>query len=91
VTHPFHPWSGETFQFVAQRRTWKQDRVFFLLGDGMLTSVPSSWTDVVEPDAFVTIAAGRSRLRIDDLLLLADLIARVSSPKCSVRRTSPGM
>jgi hypothetical protein len=74
VTHPFHPWSGREFEFVAVRRTWKQDRVFFLLEDGTLTSVPTGWTDRAEPDVFVTVAAGRSSFRVEDLLALAELV-----------------
>ena len=92
VTHPFHPWSGRSFEFVAVRRTWRQDRVFFLLEDGTLTSLPTAWTDVVEPDVFVTVAAGRSPFRVTDLLALAELIeVRCPPPgrKRRVRRTSP--
>jgi hypothetical protein len=86
VTHPFHPWSGRRFEFVAVRRTWRQDRVFFVLGDGTLTSLPSAWTDVVEPDVFVTVAAGRSAFRVADLLALAELIEaqRLSSGRSGV-------
>lgn len=90
--HPFHPWSGRTFEFVSVRRTWLQERVFFMLDDGTLTSVPSAWTDVVQPDVFVTVAAGRSPFRVDDLLALAELIEGlrpVAGPKRRVRRTSP--
>ena len=74
VTHPFHPWSGQSFEFVTIRRTWRQDRVFFLADDGTQVSLPSSWTDAIEPDPFVTISAGRSACRIADLFELADLI-----------------
>jgi hypothetical protein len=33
VTHPFHPWFGRVFVFLAIRQTWSEDRVFFLDGD----------------------------------------------------------
>ncbi|MGB9113360.1 MAG: DUF5372 family protein, partial [Acidimicrobiales bacterium] len=85
VTHPFHPWSGQTFEFVALRRTWRQDRVFFLLEDGALTSLPASWTDAIAADAFVTAAAGRSPFRVEDLLVLAELI-EVSSARSAGKR-----
>jgi hypothetical protein len=94
VTHPFHPWSGRRFEFVSVRRTWRQDRVFFVLKDGTLTSLPTAWTDVVEPDVFVTVAAGRSPFRVTDLLALAELIevlCPTSGRKRRVRRTSPQM
>jgi hypothetical protein len=92
VTHPFHPWSGRTFEFVSVRQTWLQERVFFMLDDGTLTSVPSAWTDVVQPDVFVTVAAGRSPFRVDDLLALAELIEGLrplAAPKRRVRGTLP--
>jgi hypothetical protein len=39
VTHPFHPWCGREFVFVALRQTWGEDRVFFLAEDGTLKSL----------------------------------------------------
>ena len=94
MTHPFHPWSGRTFEFVAARRTWKQDHVFFMLEDGTLTSVPTAWTDLVEPDVFLTVAAGRSPFRVEDLLVLVELIEAVRpvpTRRRRVRRNSPSV
>jgi hypothetical protein len=48
--------------------------VFFLDVDGRQLSLPTAWTDVVEPDVFVTVAAGRCPLRFGDLLELGRLI-----------------
>jgi hypothetical protein len=78
----------------VRRRSWHQDRVFFFLADGTLTSVPTAWTDVVEPDPFVVIAAGRSAFRVEDLLAVADLVGTLrppSSRRRSVKRTMPGL
>jgi hypothetical protein len=74
VTHPFHPWVGREFVFVAVRQTWGEDRVFFFDEEGTQRSLPSAWTDAGEVDVFVVLAAGRSALRVEDLLVLADLI-----------------
>jgi hypothetical protein len=52
--------------------------VFFLDEDGTQRSLPVAWTDAAEPDVFVTVAAGRSALRVDDLVALVGLIARSS-------------
>jgi hypothetical protein len=82
------------FEFVSVRQTWLQQRVFFLLDDGTLTSVPAAWTDVAEPDAFVAVAAGRSPFRVEDLLALAELIDGLRPAvggKRRVRRTSPSV
>jgi len=74
VTHPFHPWRGREFVFVAGRRTWGEDRVFFFDEDGVQRSVPRAWTDVADVDPFVALAAGRSPFRVEDLIALAGLI-----------------
>ena len=74
VTHPFHPWCGREFVFLAVRQTWAEDRVFFLDADGRQHSLPVGWTDAGWPDVFVTVAAGRSPFRVADLLALALLL-----------------
>jgi hypothetical protein len=78
VTHPFHPWFGREFVFLAVRQTWSQDRVFFLDGHGRQFSLPVGWTDAAEPDAFVMMAAGRSPFRFADLVELRRLIDGLS-------------
>jgi len=74
VTHPFHPWSGREFVFVAVRQTWSQDRVFFLDAEGRQFSLPVGWTDAAAPDEFVAMAAGRCPFRFADLAELRRLI-----------------
>jgi uncharacterized protein DUF5372 len=74
VTHPFHPWVGREFVFVAVRQTWGEDRVFFFDDDGTQRSLPTAWTDAAEPDVFVALAGGRSAFRVEDLLVLVELI-----------------
>jgi len=74
VSHPFHPWSGREFVFLAVRQTWSEERVFFADGDGRQYSLPAGWTDAVEPDVFVSVAAGRCPFRLADLLALGQLI-----------------
>jgi hypothetical protein len=74
VTHPFHPWRGHVFVFVAARRAWGEDRVLFLDEDGVQRSLPRAWTDVADVDPFVMVAAGRSPFRVEDLLVLAGLV-----------------
>ncbi len=74
MTHPFHPWHGREFVFLSVRQNWSQDRVFFLDERGVQRSLPVGWTDAVDVDVFVELAAGRSGLRVADLLVLAELI-----------------
>jgi len=90
VTHRFHPWFGQEFEFVKRRKNWRDDRVYFFDEAGELASLPAAWTDAVAEDPFVRVAAGRSPFRTADLLELADLVARLrgrsTSAAGSVRR-----
>jgi len=78
VTHPFHPWSGREFLFLSVGHNWGEDRVFFLDDDGVKHSLPLGWTDAASVDVFVALATGRSPFRVDDLIVLADLVVRLS-------------
>jgi hypothetical protein len=60
---------------VQYRRNWGEDRVYFHTSGGDLISVPAIWTSLSSTDPFTAVAAGRSLLRVDDLLELAALIA----------------
>ena len=59
---------------MAVRQTWGEDRVFFLDEAGTQGSLPRGWTDAADADPFVTVAAGRSALRLEDLLALLELV-----------------
>ena len=56
------------------RRTWGEDRVFFLDDVGVQRSLPRAWTDAADVDPFVVVAAGRSRLRVCDLVELVEVL-----------------
>jgi len=75
ITHPFHPWCGQSFPFVVAKQLWGEERVTLQLPDGAPYSVPLSWTDVLPADPYVSLGGGRSRFRVEDLLALADLLA----------------
>ncbi len=81
MTHPFHPLCGRAYEFVARRSNWGEDRVCFHDEHGELKSLPAAWTDVIEPDLFVVVAAGRSPLHVDDLLVLVEMVTRARSAK----------
>ena len=42
--------------------------------EGREFRVPDHWTDVISPDPFVVISAGRSLFRVGDLMKLAQLV-----------------
>ena len=75
VTHRFHPLFGQSFEFVKRLQAWQSDLVYFLDAAGELVSVPTAWTDLVAPDPFVVVAAGRAAFRAEDLVQLADLVS----------------
>ena len=64
------------FELVGYAHTWGEHRVFYRrTGDDQVRTLPARWTDVVEPDPFLVLAAGRSLFRVEDLLALAVLVA----------------
>ncbi|MHB0929447.1 MAG: DUF5372 family protein [Candidatus Nanopelagicales bacterium] len=77
MTHPFHPLFGREFTLVTSKKAWGEDRVYFHDPDGRLRHMPTEWTSVEPSDPFRTVAASRCRFRTEDLLRLADLIARL--------------
>ena len=74
MTHPFHPLRGQEFELLDYRSAWGEDRVYFHDAEGRLRRLPATWTDVLPPELIVTVGAGRSPFRADDLLRLAGMI-----------------
>jgi hypothetical protein len=76
ITHAFHPRRGERIAAATRKKTWGEDRVMYYDARGQLVSVLSSWTNLHELDSFMAASAGRSWLRVDDLLRLSALRVR---------------
>ncbi len=76
---------------MGVRHTWGEDRVFFLDEDGTQCSLLRAWTDAADPDLFVALAGGRSALRVEDLLALAELVEdlRAAGDADAVREILP--
>jgi len=74
VTHPFHPLLGREFELLEYSRWGGEARVFYRDGGEQTRSLPASWTSAAADDPFVGIAAGRSPLRVVDLLRLVQLV-----------------
>ena len=90
ITHPFHPWAGQEFEFVKRRKNWRADRAYLVDAGGELVSLPAEWTDVVAPDTFVVLSAGRSPFHVADLLELAHLVEELAARRHrGVKETSP--
>ena len=93
VTHPFHPLRGQEFELVDHRRTWGEDRVYFLDASGELKRLPASWTSAGALNVFVAMSGGRAHFQVEDLLALAALIARQREvrPPTKRRKNAPGV
>jgi len=74
VTHPFHPLAGQQFELFSTAQNCGEERVYYLDDVGELVSIPAQWTDAVPVDPFVAVAAGRSALRVTELLRLVKAV-----------------
>ena len=90
ITHPFHPLYGKTFLLLTYRHTWGDDRVYYHDEGGNLRSIPAGWTNVLGEDPFVMVAAGRSALRVADLLELRRLVDGISDRSLPSAREKGG-
>ena len=52
--------------------------MFYVDENDQVRALPARWTSVVADDPFVVISAGRSDLRVADLLELRELITKAS-------------
>ena len=59
---------------MDRRRTWGEDRVYYHDDAGKLCRMSAQWTSAVKEDLFVLTSAGRSSLRVSDLLELVGVI-----------------
>jgi len=59
---------------VTLRQNWGEERAYYRDESGELVSLPARWTDAVAPDPVVTVSAGRSAFRLEDLVALARFV-----------------
>jgi hypothetical protein len=74
---------------VERRKTWGESRVYYHDESGNLRRIATQWTSLAAADAFVMTSAGRSSLRVEDLLQLVVLVEQQRSalrPKRLKRR-----
>ena len=74
IIHPFHPCRDRPLSLVTFRHNWGADHIYYHDQKGHLVSVPARWTDAVPPDPVISISAGRSPFRLEDLLELTRLV-----------------
>jgi hypothetical protein len=81
VTHPFIPQHKDEHELIDRRLTCGQDRVVYLNKNGDFATIPTSWTDVAEPDLFNQQSKGRCNFRYADLAELARLLKNLKKRK----------
>lgn len=74
ITHPFHPLCGREFGLVEHKCIYAESYLFFYDPFGHFLQIPAVWTDFLESDAFIELAAGRSPLHADYLLQLVEVL-----------------
>ena len=74
VTHPFHPFRGQSFPVLYRGHSGEERWVVLQRPDGSVVRLPIEWTDLRTPDGYGDVARGRSRFRLPDLVRLAESI-----------------
>lgn len=74
IIHPFHPLAGQELERASGPPQDSHRWVWFHTADGRLSPIPLNFTDLVEPDPFVVVSAGRAHLGVKELLGLVDLL-----------------
>ena len=78
IVHPFHPGNGKEYEYLERIRTNKEDRVRCLDENGKVRFFQTKITDVYETTPFSEISAVKCVLKIEDLLLLKNLIDKIN-------------
>ena len=79
ITHPFHPFFGQSFALVSYRNNWGENRVYFRNSDQTLVSIPVGWTDLRSPDLFLEMSKGRSVFHFQSLVELVAFVEKRSN------------
>ena len=81
VTHPFHPYSGQSGVCIAKRGNRAGKRWLLRFDDGQICSIPLQWTDAATSDLEVVAGVGGALCSLTDLLELSELVAHLVSQK----------
>ena len=74
MTHQFNPLYGKEYKMIERKKIWGEDRIQYINENNEMCLIPTSWTDVAEPDLFITVSEGRSSFRFDDLQELSKIL-----------------
>ena len=79
VTHPFHPLKGRELVCVGERCNRYATRLLLRVDEGMVSSVPKQWTDLVVPDPEIVLGGERALFCVADLIELERLLTRLAN------------
>jgi hypothetical protein len=89
ITHPFHPLYDKEFDVIDYVHDWREHRVYFYGCKEKLTSIPTSWTNFLPEDPFITASSGRSYFRVAELLQLVAVIKAGIASNKRVKEITP--
>ena len=59
---------------MERKWLWGEERVTVEIPDGTYRSMPVAWTDATSVDPYISVGAGRSLFRVEDLMELVRLV-----------------
>jgi hypothetical protein len=71
---------------LDRRQAWGEARVYFRNAAGALQRIPLQWTSLAAVDPFTTVNAGRSSLRLEELLQLVEIVRRLKAARQGGRK-----
>jgi hypothetical protein len=77
ITHPFHPLFGQELERASGPPQESHRWVWFHTAEGRLSPIPLNFTDLVDPDPFVVVSAGRAHLGVKEMLRLVELLSEM--------------
>ena len=75
ITHPFHPYSGQTFEVLKLRSVSQQKTVLVKGGISGTFAIPLSWTDRVRPMGYHS----ELRLALDSFQELLSILRQLET------------
>jgi hypothetical protein len=80
ITHPFHPLHGQHFEILKTRKVSGIETLILRHPEKGSHAVPREWTDQADPDLCDLLNLPPSKLRIESLQELAELLRLLDKP-----------
>ncbi|MCP4041700.1 MAG: hypothetical protein GY731_07045 [Gammaproteobacteria bacterium] len=80
ITHPFHPLHGQRFEVLKTRKVSGTETLVLRHSGSGSHAVAREWTDWAIPSACNLLNLPQSKLEVDALLDLAELLSHLNEP-----------